>query len=141
MIATLLIHLALTWVMVGIIWFNQMIHYPLYHKIKDGFTSYERSYLRRTIWLMGPVMILEVLTALLLIGLAPTPLLIKLATANFVALTIIWISTCIFQVQQHQKLSVHYSKKIHHMLLSTNWIRTILWTARGFLVLYMVTLL
>lgn len=141
MTATLLIHTALTWVMVGIIWFSQVIHYPLFHKIKDGFTSYERSYLRRTIWLMGPVMILEVLTALLLIGLAPTSLLIKLATLNLVALILIWVSTCVFQVQQHQKLSVHYSKKIHHMLLSTNWIRTILWTARGLLLLYMITLI
>ncbi len=134
----LLIHSALTWFMVGIIWFTQVVHYPLYRKVKDGFASYERSYLRRTIWLMGPVMILEVLTALFLIGLSPTALFTKLAAINFVLLIIIWLSTCIFQVQQHQKLSVHYSKKIHHLLLSTNWIRTVLWSARGLLLICLI---
>lgn len=135
---TLFVHTALTWVMVGIIWFVQVVHYPLYRKIHEGFSDYERTHLRRSSLLMGPIMIVEVLTALLLIGLAKTTFFTTLASINFVLLIFIWISTCLFQVQQHQMLSVRFSKKIHHMLLSTNWVRTVLWTGRGLLLVYML---
>ncbi|HPE84768.1 MAG TPA: hypothetical protein PLO43_01135 [Chlamydiales bacterium] len=137
---SLLVHTAATWVMVGIMWFVQTVHYPLYRKIHEGFVSYERCHLRRAAWLMGPVMIVEVITALFLIGLSPSAVLTKLASINFVLLILIWVSTCLFQVQQHQMLSIRFSRKIHHNLLNTNWVRTALWTARGILVLVMLGL-
>ena len=124
--------------MVGVIWFVQMIHYPLYRKIHDGFVSYERAHLRRAAWLMGPVMIIEALTALFIIGLSPNALSTKLATINLILLILIWISTCLLQVQQHHMLSVRFSKKIHQNLLSTNWVRTALWTVRGVVVLLLI---
>lgn len=41
-----LIQLVVTWMIVGIIWFLQVIHYPLYRKIKEGFVEYERAHIR-----------------------------------------------------------------------------------------------
>lgn len=136
---TWLIQAGATWMMVGLIWFIQLVHYPLYKRIGEGFVDYERSHLRRAAWLMGPVMLIEALSALFLVGMQSTPEFTNYAIINLILLILIWVSTCLFQVQLHQKLSVRFSKKLHRNLLSTNWVRVILWSLRGILVLSMLS--
>lgn len=131
LVLTALIQLLVTWVLVGVIWFSQIIHYPLYNKIKEGFVEYERAHIRRAAYLIAPLMFIEVISAVLLSGLAEGELLSRLAMINLIFLILIWISTFLFQVTQHQKLSVRFSKKIIHNLIASNWIRTLLWTAKG----------
>ena len=75
----LLIHSFATWAMVGVIWFVQIVHYPLYKKIKEGFQSYERMHLRRTSLLLSPILITEMVTALFLVGYAASSLILQLA--------------------------------------------------------------
>ena len=41
-----IVQLVVTWMLVGIVWFSQVVHYPLYKKIKEGFVEYERSHIR-----------------------------------------------------------------------------------------------
>ena len=126
-----LIQLVLTWVMVGILWFTQLVHYPLYVKIKEGFVDYERSHVKRTAFLIGPIMLAEAVTAVWLISLVPEGVLFRLAGANLIVLILIWLSTFLFQTVQHQKLSIRFSKRILAGLITSNWIRTLLWTVKG----------
>ena len=133
-----LVQLVATWMLVGIIWFTQVIHYPLYRKIKEGFVEYERAHLRRAAVLIGPLMLIEALSAIVLMGAATEGTLTKLAGANLILLILIWLSTFLFQVAQHQKLSVRFSNKILSLLIHSNWIRTILWTTKGIIMVYFV---
>lgn len=130
----LLTHSFATWVMVGVIWFVQIVHYPLYKNIKEGFQGYERMHLRRTALLLTPILILEIVTAIFLVGCAPEGIILKLAAYNLVILILIWITTLLFQISQHQKLAIRFSAHQHRLLLLTNWIRVVLWTLRGLLV-------
>ena len=126
-----LIQLVLTWMAVGIMLFLQVVHYPLYKKIKEGFVEYERSYMRRAALLIGPLMLVEAITAILLTGVSPSGILTKLAGANLILLIMIWLSTFLFQLNQHQKLSIRFSEKILKGLIHRNWIRTLLWAIKG----------
>ena len=126
-----LIQLVLTWVLVGVTWFAQIIHYPLYLKIKEGFVEYERSHIRRTALFAGPIMLAEAISALFLVDFAPQGILSQLAVANLILLIVIWLSTFLFQISLHQKLSVRFSKKILHGLIACNWVRTVLATLKG----------
>lgn len=132
-----LIQLVLTWVLVGVTWFMQLIHFPLYSKIKEGFIEYERSHIRRTAILVGPIMLVEAVSAVFLMGYVTSGILSHLATANLILLIVNWLSLFLFQVVLHQKLSIRFSKKILHGLIASNWIRTILTTLKG---VVMVTL-
>lgn len=125
----------LTWMLTGVIWFTQIVHYPLYKKVKEGFVEYERAHIRRGAFLIAPLMLLEAVTAILLVGLSEGDL-AKFAMTNLILLIFIWLSTFLFQITQHQKLSVRFSKKILQSLIASNWIRTILWTAKGCVMSY-----
>ena len=63
-----LILLAQVWAtlfMVGLIWFVQVVHYPLFaHVGRTQFPEYERLHNQFTTWIVGPVMLLELTTAM-----------------------------------------------------------------------------
>ena len=45
----------------------QFIVYPSFNKILESFTEYHSRYKKKIFWIVGPVMILEILTSLLMI--------------------------------------------------------------------------
>jgi hypothetical protein len=116
--------------LLGILWFVQLIHYPLYGKIKEDFVKYEKEHIRRTTLFLTPIIILDLLLN--------TFLVIKLSSSNvglilgfslaFNVMT--WLSTFSFQVEQHKKLSLKFSRKVVSDLIRTCWIRTLFWTAK-----------
>ncbi|MCB1082180.1 MAG: hypothetical protein KDK63_03435 [Chlamydiia bacterium] len=130
--------LAVTWILVGIMWFSQVVHYPLYKKIKEGFVEYERSHIKRSALLLAPLMVIEAITAFFLISESPSGVLTTLAGINLIFLILIWLSTFLFQVSFHQKLSIRFSPKILRNLITSNWVRTILWTLKGLLMICIV---
>ncbi len=127
-----------TWILIGIMWFSQVVHYPLYKKIKEGFVEYERSHIRRAALLLGPIMVVEAITAFLLVGIAPGGIFTTLAGTNLVLLILIWLSTFLFQITLHQKLSVRFSPKVLQNLITSNWVRTLLWTLKGVVTVFMI---
>ena len=133
-----LLQFVVTWVMVGMIWFIQTVHYPLYKKIKEGFVEYERSHIRKASLLIGPFMLVEAFSAIVLLKIAPDGVLTKLAALNLILLIFIWLSTSLVQISQHQKLSVRFSRKILKGLIHSNWVRTLLWTIKGCLLVVII---
>ena len=52
----LYLHAASTLSMVGLIWFVQVVHYPLFARVEQGFIAYEQIHQQRTTWVVAPLM-------------------------------------------------------------------------------------
>jgi hypothetical protein len=131
-----LVHLFSTLFMTGVIWFAQMVHYPLLGRVgREAFVQYERENTRRTGWVVIPAMAMELFTALLLLWRQPEGLLPSCAWLNAALLAVIWVSTFTLQGPYHQLLVKKFDPAVWHSLVRTNWIRTAAWTARGILLL------
>ena len=90
---------------------------------------------QRITWLVGPLMLAEMATAVLLL-LRPTALFPPAwAWVGLILLGGIWFSTFALQVPQHTLLADGFDPQAHHRLVVTNWIRTAGWTARSLLTL------
>ena len=123
-------HVAATWYMVGLIWFVQLVHYPMMDRAAD-FTEYERVHCRRTTWAVGPAMLVEVSTLLIWAYFAPELLQSPLFLGLGVLVAIIWVSTACLQVPAHNRLSQGFEVRTHRWLVQSNWIRTVAWSLRG----------
>ena len=125
----LLVHAAATLYMVGLIWFVQVVHYPLFAHIGDkSFTACQQFHLNRVSWVVGPPMLVEAASAGLLLWLAPNSGLLRLGA---LLLTLIWCSTWFLQVPRHNILAAGFDAAAHRHLVNRNWVRTAAWTARA----------
>jgi hypothetical protein len=131
-------HAAATWYMTGLIWFVQIVHYPLFAAVgSEEFSSYEQRHTSLTTWVVAPPMLLEVATAVLLFWFRPPGVSVWQLWVGIILLAAIWLSTFLLQVPCHETLSNEFDEIVHQRLVSTNWIRTIAWSLRGLLVLWM----
>jgi len=90
----LLSHAAATLYMVGLIWFVQVVHYPLMGAIGDSeFSAYEQRHMSLTTWVVAPPMLIEAATALLLFWFRPTGVSIWFVWVGVILLAITWLST------------------------------------------------
>lgn len=131
-----ILHLAATGVMIGIIWFVQVVHYPLMALAgRDGYPAYQAAHSRRTTIVVMPPMLLELGTGAWL-ALRPPPFFPPSAAWTGLALlAMIWLSTFFLQVPQHGRLEAGFDEAAHRRLVHGNWVRTVGWTLRGILVL------
>lgn len=130
-----LTHVFATLFMVGLIWFVQIVHYPLFADVgRDQFQHYEELHQRLTTWVVGPAMLIELMTAAALVKYASIDSK-TLAWFGLDLVVLIWLATAFLSVPAHNALTVAYSTNAYEELVSTNWIRTIAWSVRGILVL------
>ncbi len=134
----LLLHLGATLFMVGLIWFVQIVHYPLFGEVGEaGFARYEQLHASRTTWVVGPPMLLELATALFLIYRRPPGVSAWAVWLGLALLGVIWLSTAFLQVHRHNALGQGFDTATHRALVVSNWVRTAAWSLRGGLVLWM----
>jgi hypothetical protein len=132
-----LVHAAATWYMVGLIWFVQLVHYPLFGGVgAAGFPAYAAAHQRRTTWVVGPPMLAELASGGWLALKPPAGVGRGPFVAGLALLAAIWLSTALVQVPRHTVLGVGYDAGAHRTLVTTNWVRTAAWSARGALVLW-----
>ncbi len=130
----LLIQLFSTLAMFGVIWFVQVVHYPLFAFVGEpGFRTYASLHATRTTWVVAPLMLLELGSACLLLfrGLRPSAIPAVQAWAGAVLVGVIWLSTALVQVPLNDRLQLAYSPAEVHRLVTTNWVRTAAWTLRA----------
>lgn len=121
--------------MTGIIWFVQLVHYPMLHLTDGADTrSGHREYTRRMGFVVMPVMLAELFLQGLWVIKAPS----ALAWLGAELLCIIWLSTFFLQVPCHKKLETTFDRKIQSKLVRTNWIRTVAWTFRALLLAWWI---
>ena len=134
----LLINVAATLFMVGLIWCVQIVHYPLFAEVgKDGFAAYEAAQSRLITAVVGPPMLLEAATTGLMLFFRSPVIRLSEALSGAALLAVIWLSTMFLQVPQHTVLSSGFDATAHQFLVSSNWLRTVAWSLRGALVLWM----
>ena len=125
--------------MAGIIWFVQVVHYPMFRLVgSTAFEAYHASHTRLTTWVVGPPMLVEALCAFVLVWYRPAYVPLASALAGLFLLLIIWASTGLVQVPLHELLSRGFEHEPYRRLVLTNWVRTVAWTLRGILTAWMV---
>ncbi|MEQ9097414.1 MAG: hypothetical protein RIE32_14250 [Phycisphaerales bacterium] len=134
-----LVHAAATWFMAGLIWFVQVVHYPLFPGVGDaGWNDYSRRHQRLTTLVVGPAMLVELICAGLLLAMRPGVFTI----AGAILLGLVWASTFFIQVPLHARLERGHDAatraRLFRGLVATNWARTFLWTARGVIALLLL---
>lgn len=131
------IHLLTTFAMAGLIWFVQIVHYPMMASFdRTNFAAHEKEHCDRTGWVVVPLMLGEVFTfALLLVeGVRSNAFLL-----SGLLLCVIWASTFLLQVPLHRALLQGWNADAHRRLVATNWIRTVAWTGRAMLLSWLWT--
>ncbi len=133
-----LVCLASTLFMTGLIWFVQVVHYPLFARVEPwAFGRYHADHSRLTTWVVLGPMTAELLTSLLLVFYRPPGTTPALAWAGLAAAVLTWASTVFVQVPLHGRLSEGFDPSAHRLLVLSNWVRVVAWTAHSALLLVM----
>jgi hypothetical protein len=127
--------------MMGIIWLVQIIHYPLFKLVgPENWSKYHSQHIKLTSMVIAGPMILELLSLAILFYLSPSYLNNNLMITSALLLIIIWVTTFFVSVPAHNQLAIKFNEKSWKKLVQTNWIRTISWTLKSFILLYLLNL-
>lgn len=130
----LLVNFAAAWYMTGLIWFVQVVHYPLMARVgRHQFAEYEKVHTRLTTWVVGPPMLVEAGTSVALFYWQPSSFGLVWIVIATGLLFVAWLSTAVFSVPMHSRLERGFDESAHRWLVKTNWLRTGAWSLRGFI--------
>lgn len=134
-----LLQIAVTLYMTGLIWFVQVVHYPLFDGVGlEHFVLYENRHTSLTTLVVAAPMLIEICLALWLVlfPLPPEdPWAKPLAWTGLGLAALLWFVTAFVSVPQHRVLSEGFDTRAHQILVLSNWLRTFGWTARSVLLL------
>lgn len=135
----IVVHLAATWFLVGIIWMIQLIHYPSFSSIDTAkYANFQQTHMRGMGRLIGLPWLIEGLAVLALFAVAPDfPTRLLALVGGLLEATVIGV-TILSSIPAHEALSTGYSPTAHERLLRSNWVRTAAWTARGIIAIVML---
>lgn len=123
--------------MTGIIWLVQIVVYPQLRLVRPAdYIEYESSHMAKIGLLVGPLMIIELMTAIWIWGRDLIPVGSEwLFYISILLALVIWLSTALIQAPLHTQLSRSGKDdaKIDRLIYS-NWLRTICWSGRLILI-------
>ena len=128
----LIAHFAATCAMAGVIWIVQLVIYPQFADVgAEAFPAYHRHYTDLITLIVGPLMLVELVTAIFLfVQLCRIPRLRHVAAVGLAAVLLLWLVTALVQVPAHDRLAAAYTDDLARSLVFGNWVRTALWTIR-----------
>ena len=112
--------------MVGVSLITHFVTYPSFKLIKSSlFSEFHKSYTNKMLFIVAPVMILELISSLFLV-------IFDVSDNNteiglLISLLLIWFLTFFIIVPIHNKLTVNYNKDLNQKLIKYNGLRTLLW--------------
>ena len=124
--------------MTGVIWIIQLIHYPSFRFIDfQKFSNFQKFHTTTITFVVGPMMTLEIFSALYLLILNNFS---AYWIIQMIALVAIWLCTAFLSVPLHTLLAQPHISDIERLqvtqiLVKTNWPRTLLWSFRSLLLL------
>ena len=135
----LLLNLILASFLTGLIWFVQIVHYPIFTKVPaTHFISFQTTHMQTTGYVVAAPMLLELAASAALL-LYPFPGNLNwLNYAAFTCVGLIWLVTFFVSVPIHNELVTGFQQTLIQKLVATNWLRTIAWTIRTVLLAYLV---
>jgi len=132
------LHAVPTLFLCGLIWFVQVVHYPLYGAVGDAqFVAYEVEHCRRVSWITLPMMLAELGLACWLWWASP-PAAAAWTVAGLALVAVVWASTFLLQVPCHDQLAKGPDRAAMRRLVATNWLRTAAWTLRGVIAVWLL---
>lgn len=135
----LLLNLVATFTMVGVIWFVQVVHYPLLAVVPvESASTVAVDHQRRTGWVVMLPMAVEGFTTLGLLKWVPEGVAWWVPWLHGVFLAIALGCTIFLSVPRHARMASHPDALVGRELVLTNWPRTIAWSARGVVVALML---
>ena len=112
--------------MVGVSLITQFVTYPSFKLIKSSsFSEFHKSYTNKMLFIVAPVMILELISSLLLVIFYVSDNNTEIGL--LITLMLIWFLTFFIIVPIHNKLTLNYNKDLNQKLIKYNGLRTILW--------------
>ena len=132
--------LAATLFMVGLTWFVQAVHYPLFVEVgEDRFSTYHEMHSRRVTWVVVVPMVVELVSAVAL-AIDPPEGLGTLAVVGAVLAVLAWVVTLAWAAPTHgaigrRGLEPSLLRRLDRASLVRSWI----WTAHGAVLLVIVT--
>ena len=131
-----LFNLVLSFIAVGLIWTIQLVHYPsMRYTPKDKFPEYHNFHSTRISILAMPLMLAELVTSIMLWYQNLNNAIQTVFLINLIIVVLIWLSTFLIQVPLHNALSKEKNTEKLSKLILSNWIRTLLWSTRSFLMI------
>ncbi|MBD3216857.1 MAG: hypothetical protein GF310_01180 [candidate division Zixibacteria bacterium] len=135
----LIINFFSTVFLTGLIWIIQVVHYPLIQMVDEGiFVSYMAQHRRKISYLVLPLMLIELASAIMLALNSVKSVIAVQAWIGLILVIVIWLSTFMAQVPLHKILAAKKDTAAINRLVKTNWVRTFLWSARALLLLWMI---
>jgi hypothetical protein len=115
--------------MAGIIWYVQLVHYPLFAEVgADAWLTYHADHERRTGWVVAPLMVAELGSAAAIVIVGGHG---ALAVAGLFLAATTWVITFALAVPLHRRLNVARDPATLDRLVNVNWLRTAVWTAHA----------
>ncbi len=131
-----LINTFCTFFMTGLIWFVQLVHYPSFHFVnEENFAKFHKHHTVRTGIIVMPVMSVELVTSGVLAWMEGWT---TLNAFGFYLVILIWLSTFFLSVPKHNALKHGKVDSLIDGLVNTNWFRTILWSIKSGLSLWVL---
>ena len=138
-ITILLANVVSTLFMVGLIWMVQIVHYPLFNDVgQENYVQYQQRHQSNITYIVAPVMLVELATAILLLVYPVAGLNKSLVYVGIGLVILVWLSTALIQVPCHGKLVTGFDQTAYNWLVNSNWIRTVAWSGRGVIVTMML---
>ena len=138
----LVIHLAATLFMVGLIWTIHYVHYPLFAYVGEStYASFQAAHVERigkllfVPWLIEGITLIGVLALAFLGG---HKALRVPAVVNGAAMAVVLMIGGFWSAPAHAKLADGFDTSIHDQLMTVNLIRTLAWTVCGICAMWMV---
>lgn len=141
----------------GLIWMVQLVHYPAFLLVgQNEFPQFHSQHSARISLLVVPMMTLELCLAIVILfasifeqlerKIGTQSYLIEhrlehiqemgwMVWVNVILVVLLWLVTFFVSVPLHNQLSLGYSEEAIQKLIHTNWIRTILWSIKSYVVL------
>ena len=126
--------------MCGLIWFVQRVHYPLFARTDTAHAAdYADENQRRTAPVVIPPMLIEAATAAIIAANPPQAIGRPAALTGLAMVAALWLSTLLVQMPLHGQLKhAGHTPATVAALVQSNWLRTILWSARAMLAIWML---
>lgn len=134
-LSLLLLNFLLTSFLTGLIWFVQVVHYPIFSRVSpESFSAFHAAHMHLT----GRVVILPMLAELGLAFVLAFRLGGWMSWTCLVLVLVAWFSTFLLSVPAHSQLGNGFDLPTIQRLVSTNWIRCWAWTIRAALLFFML---
>ncbi len=128
-----LAHLICNAIMIGVISITQLITYPSFLEIeRTKFVNFHKNYVRAISFIAVPAMLVEICTLVYMNIYISNLILMK----SLLVLIMLWLITFIIIVPIHNQLSKEFDQEKIISIIRYNWIRTVLWTSKIFIILY-----